>query len=240
MVADRENDRIQFFTPTGEFLDQWTHVQRPTGLAMDREGLIYVSELWWRVGQRSFVHGKTTEDKPGRVSVLSPEGKVLARFGHEGEQTAPGNFIAPHGIGVDSKGDIYVAEVTETFGVKGGGIPSGSHSLQKFARGCSLRLDASRSFISRYRNNDRVERRAVRMKRLLVLGAGVALAAAVALSGCSSLCPGAPAHNQARRSQPAAPSRPPIQFGARGSDRGQVPHQGDRDHSGLRPWQWVG
>ncbi|MHB8992836.1 MAG: peptidyl-alpha-hydroxyglycine alpha-amidating lyase family protein, partial [Chloroflexota bacterium] len=55
MVADRENDRIQFFSPTGEFLDQWTHVQRPTGLAMDREGLIYVSELWWRVGQKSFV-----------------------------------------------------------------------------------------------------------------------------------------------------------------------------------------
>ncbi|MHB0868644.1 MAG: peptidyl-alpha-hydroxyglycine alpha-amidating lyase family protein [Chloroflexota bacterium] len=135
MVADRENDRIQFFSPTGEFLDQWTHVQRPTGLAMDRDGLIYVSELWWRVGQKSFVHGKITEDKPGRVSVLAPDGKVLARFGHEGERTAAGNFIAPHGIGVDSKGDIYVAEVTETFGVKGGGVPSGSHSFQKFRRG---------------------------------------------------------------------------------------------------------
>ncbi len=135
MVADRENDRIQFFSPTGVFLNQWTHVQRPTGLAMDEDGNVYVSELWWRVGQTSFAHGKITEDKPGRVSVLAADGKVLARFGHEGDRTAPGNFIAPHGIGVDSRGDIYVAEVTETFGVKGGGgISSGSHSFQKFAR----------------------------------------------------------------------------------------------------------
>ncbi len=134
MVADRENDRIQFFSPTGEFLDQWTHVQRPTGLAMDGDGLIYVSELWWRVGQKSFVHGPITEDKPGRVSVLAPDGRVLARFGHEGDRTAPGNFIAPHGIGVDSHGDIYVAEVTETFGAKAGQVPSGSHSFQKFRR----------------------------------------------------------------------------------------------------------
>ncbi|MGE5619485.1 MAG: peptidyl-alpha-hydroxyglycine alpha-amidating lyase family protein [Sphingomonadaceae bacterium] len=134
MVADRENDRIQFFSPTGEFLDQWTHVQRPTGLAMDKDGLIYVSELWWRVGQRSFVHGLITEDKPGRVSVLAPDGEVLARFGHEGDRTAPGNFIAPHGIAVDSRGDIYVAEVTHTFGVRGAGIPSGCHTFQKFRR----------------------------------------------------------------------------------------------------------
>ncbi len=133
MVADRENDRIQFFSPTGEFLDQWTHVQRPTGLAMDGDGLIYVSELWWRVGQKSFVHGPITEDRPGRVSVLAPDGRVLARWGGP-NRTDPGMFIAPHGIGVDSHGDIYVAEVTETFGVKGGGILSGSHSFQKFAR----------------------------------------------------------------------------------------------------------
>lgn len=134
MVADRENDRIQFFSSEGEFLREWTHVQRPTGLAMDKEGLIYVTELWWRKGQKSPRFGEITEDKPGRVSVLSSDGEVLARFGHEGDRTAPGNFIAPHGIGVDSKGDIYVAEVTETFGVKGAGLPSGFHSFQKFTR----------------------------------------------------------------------------------------------------------
>ncbi|HEX2988235.1 MAG TPA: peptidyl-alpha-hydroxyglycine alpha-amidating lyase family protein, partial [Chloroflexota bacterium] len=134
MVADRENDRIQFFSPDGKFLDQWTHVQRPTGLAMDKDGLIYVSELWRRVGQTSFRNGPTTEDKQGRVSVLDQTGNVLARFGNTGDRMAPGNFIAPHGIGVDSKGDIYVSEVTETFGVKAAGLPSGGHCFQKFTR----------------------------------------------------------------------------------------------------------
>jgi DNA-binding beta-propeller fold protein YncE len=132
-VADRENDRIQIFTPTGQFLDQWTHVQRPTGLCI-RDGLIYVSELWWVPGQRSFRLGKTEKDMPGRVSVLDMSGKVLAQFGHEGEKTAPGSFIAPHGICADSRGDLYVAEVTDTFAATRGLVPVGSHTFQKFAR----------------------------------------------------------------------------------------------------------
>ncbi|MFQ5841463.1 MAG: hypothetical protein ACE5I8_03410, partial [Thermodesulfobacteriota bacterium] len=32
LVADRENDRIQLFGPDGEYLDQWTHLQRPTDI----------------------------------------------------------------------------------------------------------------------------------------------------------------------------------------------------------------
>src|SRR5436853_556591 len=72
-VADRENDRIQIFTADGQFVTQWTDVQRPTNVALDREGRVYVSELWWRVGQRSQVHGDVAEDQPGRVSVFDPE-----------------------------------------------------------------------------------------------------------------------------------------------------------------------
>ncbi len=132
-VADRENDRIQIFSPSGEFLDQWTHVQRPSGLCI-RDGLVYVSELWWRPGQRSFRRGKIEQDEPGRVTVLDMQGKILARFGHEGERTAPGNFIAPHGICADSRGDIYVCEVTHTVGATRGFVPVGSHMFQKFAK----------------------------------------------------------------------------------------------------------
>ncbi len=45
-VADRENNRIQIFTPDGEFLDMWTGFGRPTKLYVDpREDLMYVSEL---------------------------------------------------------------------------------------------------------------------------------------------------------------------------------------------------
>lgn len=133
LVADRENDRIQIFSPDGRFLDQWTDVQRPTNIAIDRAGACYVSELWWRVGMRSQVHGEIVEDKPGRVSVFDANGRLVTRWGGA-ERTAPGNFIAPHDICVDSRGDLYVAEVTHTFAGRAGLVPPDSHSFQKFTR----------------------------------------------------------------------------------------------------------
>lgn len=133
LVADRENDRIQLFSPDGKYLDQWTHVQRPTDIFIDQEGLIYVSELWWRVGQRSFVHGPIRHDLPGRVSVLDPNGNVLLRWA-SADRCAPGNFVAPHAICVDSRGDLYVGEVTYTFGVLPGLVSPDCHTFQKLAR----------------------------------------------------------------------------------------------------------
>ncbi len=135
LVTDRENDRLQIFSPSGEFLSEWTHVQRPTDVYVDRAGLVYVSELTWLPGQRSFRKGVYETKQPGRVSVLDLEGNVLARWGGE-DGAAPGNFWAPHGICADSHGDIYVAEVTWSFSGlgKAGQVPAGCHTLQKFAR----------------------------------------------------------------------------------------------------------
>ncbi len=133
MVADRENDRIQFFSPEGHYLDQWTHVQRPTDIYVDRDGLVYVSELWWRVGQSSFVHGPIKYDLPGRLSVLDLNGNVLLRW-CSADRCAAGNFIAPHTLCVDSRGDLYVGEVTYTYAVKNGLVPADAHTFQKFMR----------------------------------------------------------------------------------------------------------
>jgi DNA-binding beta-propeller fold protein YncE len=133
LVADRENDRIQIFGAGGQFLDQWTDVQRPTNVVVDAAGRVYVSELWWRVGQRSQVHGEVVEDKPGRVSVFDGEGRLLARWGGP-ERCAPGSFVAPHDIAVDSRGDVYVAEVTHTFAGRAGLVPPDCHTFQKFQR----------------------------------------------------------------------------------------------------------
>ena len=132
MVCDRENDRIQFFTMDGKYLDQWTHVQRPTDVCI-RNGLVYVSELWWRAGQASFVHGPIKYDLPGRVSVFDLAGNVLLSW-TSADRAAPGNFVAPHCLTVDSHGDLYVGEVTWTFGISRGGVPEDAHTFQKFAR----------------------------------------------------------------------------------------------------------
>jgi hypothetical protein len=70
------------------------------------------------------------------VSVYDRDGRVVARWGASTVmRDAPGNFVAPHGIAVDSTGAIYVAEVTGTFGVGTGRVPAAmaDHQLQKFA-----------------------------------------------------------------------------------------------------------
>ena len=131
-VCDRENDRIQIFSPEGEYLSEWTDTQRPTHLVFDTKGRAFVSELWWHSGQTSRRHGAIAQARPGRVSVLDPEGRVLARWGGP-EASAPGNLAAAHGIAVDSKGDVYVSEVTWTFAVSRGHAPANCHTFQKFA-----------------------------------------------------------------------------------------------------------
>jgi hypothetical protein len=131
MVADRENDRIQFFSLEGKYLDQWTHVQRPTGIFIDRDGLIYVTSLWWRVGQNSYTNGPIRHDLPGHITVLDQQGNILLRW-ISADRCAPGNFIAPHSVCVDSHGDLYVGEVTDTFAKQF--VPPGSHMFQKFCR----------------------------------------------------------------------------------------------------------
>ena len=47
-----------------------------------------------------------------RITVMNTKGEVLARIGRESYGSQTGRFYAPHGIAVDSKGDIYVAEVS--------------------------------------------------------------------------------------------------------------------------------
>src|SRR6185295_18821931 len=67
-VCDRENDRIQIFSPDGEYLSEWTDTQRPTHIVFDGQGRAYVSELWWHKGQTSQRHGAISDPRFGRVS----------------------------------------------------------------------------------------------------------------------------------------------------------------------------
>jgi DNA-binding beta-propeller fold protein YncE len=133
LVADRENDRIQVFTPSGEFLTEWTDIQRPTQLVLGPDSLLYVAELWWKKGLRTPRGEEIASHRYGRIAILGTDGRVLARHGG-GPPNTPGNFTAPHGIAVDSRGDMYVAEVTWTIGVSVGAVPSDTPTVQKLRR----------------------------------------------------------------------------------------------------------
>ena len=128
VVADRENSRLQFFTPAGEFCEQWTDVVRPCNVFVTPDGNLYVAEMGWHAG--------TSEPRPdeagGRVSVFGPDGVLLSRWGGGLNPYAAGDFIAPHDIWVDRRGCVYVAEVTLSAGVSRGLVTADCATLQKF------------------------------------------------------------------------------------------------------------
>ena len=105
-VADREGHRVQVFDTAGGFITMWHNIHRPDGMTIGPDGNVYVAELNGLLG---------AEDAPGighRISILGEDGALLARLGDPLEGEEPGQFIAPHGIAVDSRGDIYVGEVS--------------------------------------------------------------------------------------------------------------------------------
>lgn len=127
-VADREAHRVQVFDGDGNFLTMWNNVHRPCGLTVGPDGNIYIGELNG-VG--------LVQDCPGyghRVSVYRPDGTLLARFGDPEEGEEPGKFIAPHGIAVDSRGDVYVGEVSFTIRGRHLDPPRELRSLSKLRR----------------------------------------------------------------------------------------------------------
>jgi hypothetical protein len=69
------------------------------------------------------------------VSIFNRSGELRARWGGGADPCAPGDFFAPHGIGVDSHGDIYVGEVVQSGGGNQGLVSPTCHTLQKFVRG---------------------------------------------------------------------------------------------------------
>jgi DNA-binding beta-propeller fold protein YncE len=111
-VADRENHRIQVFDGDGRYETQWNNLHRPCAMFMPycRCPVCYVGELGPTTG--------TTRHYPNigpRVSIVDHTGATLARLGVRGPGLELDQFIGPHGIAVDSRGDIYVGEVPRTF-----------------------------------------------------------------------------------------------------------------------------
>lgn len=130
-VADRENSRVQIFTADGAFIDQWINVARPCQVTFDGDGNLWVAELGYRAGMWPGTAAPSPGATGGRVSVFAADGRLLARFGGGDQPTAPGDFFAPHGICIDSRGDVYVAEVATSAGGNRGLVSPDCHTLQK-------------------------------------------------------------------------------------------------------------
>jgi DNA-binding beta-propeller fold protein YncE len=108
-VADRENNRVQVFDGYGNLEAIWRDVYRPSGICYDR-GLIYVGEL---LHDPHPLLADCTE-MGHRLSIFTKHGRRVARLGSPVEGDGPGEFIAPHAVAVDSKGNVYVGEVSYT------------------------------------------------------------------------------------------------------------------------------
>jgi DNA-binding beta-propeller fold protein YncE len=97
-VADSGNNRIQKFTADGVFIAQWGssgidagQFGWPSGIAVDGEGNVYVTE----------VNGN-------RVQKFTSVGNFITQWGSAGE--GEGEFSEPNGIAVDGNGYVYVLD----------------------------------------------------------------------------------------------------------------------------------
>jgi DNA-binding beta-propeller fold protein YncE len=133
-VADRENHRVQVFDGDGRYQGQWNNLRRPCALHLNRGKcpVCFIGEL----GPGMAVNRDMPNIGP-RVSITDMDGRRLGRIGAAHAGLGPDQFIAPHGIAVDSHGDLYVGEVSWT---NWGNMhpdrprPEGLRSLHKFRR----------------------------------------------------------------------------------------------------------
>ena len=111
-VADRENHRVQVFDGNGKYEAQWVNMHRPSGLYLvpGKCPICFIGEIGPYLN-----FNREAPNLGPRVSVVDHQGKLLARLGLiPGAGTKPGQFTSPHGLAVDSRGDLYVAEVAFT------------------------------------------------------------------------------------------------------------------------------
>jgi hypothetical protein len=133
-VADRENHRVQVFGGDGRYETQWNNLHRPCALCAQagRHGLFFIGEL----GPTMPVNREVPNLGP-RITIVTHEGKLVTRLGTLPAGTKLDQFVAPHGLALDSRGDLYVGEVSYTAWSQvwpDAPTPPGLRSLRKLVR----------------------------------------------------------------------------------------------------------
>ena len=109
-VADRENHRVQVFDGKGKYHAQWNNLHRPCGLCMTRgrNPIAYI-------GESGPGHGGECEVARHRPARQHRDARGQAdRASRRCDADRASQFIAPHGVAINSHGDIYVGEVART------------------------------------------------------------------------------------------------------------------------------
>jgi streptogramin lyase len=109
-VGDRNNNRIQILDQDGNYLAEWKQFSRPSGITIDAQDTIYVtdSESWGVArNHNGWLRGiRIGSAKDGSVKYFIPDPDIRTR---ETESSMPTS--AAEGIAVDTRGTIYGAEV---------------------------------------------------------------------------------------------------------------------------------
>jgi len=99
-ITDTGNNRVQVFTPSGNYVRQWGQLgyehgkfTNPQGTAVIANGDIVVAD-----------------SNNNRIQEFTPSGTFVQQWGSEG--TGNGQFENPYGLAADKSGNVYVADAT--------------------------------------------------------------------------------------------------------------------------------
>ncbi len=116
-VVDRNNARVQVFDASGRYVTEWRNIITPWAIAITSKDEIYVvgstPSQWWEVPSDSVqMNGVPAKDQI--VVKFDTDGRVQQLWAFPagaGADAQPGELNWVHGVAVDPKGDLYLADI---------------------------------------------------------------------------------------------------------------------------------
>jgi sugar lactone lactonase YvrE len=107
-VGDRTNNRVQVFDQDGKLLASWKQFGRPSGVFIDRDDMMYVTDSESRSDNKEGEYGHNPGVNRGIRIGSVKDGKVLYYIP---DPKPTGGSSISEGVAVDRQGNVYGAEV---------------------------------------------------------------------------------------------------------------------------------